>query len=181
MLRNERIKGYPYKYFLMQVVDKLKEIDPLNYKERFFIFMDNAGAHKRKMVKDWIELEGITVLCNAPMTPQIQPIEYIFSMFKRALRDKLHFDREKLMVHIFHSFRSVAQQQIKIYNTFIHTFKFYKPLLDYQDLHTQKQFAPLFDHYGNNPISYSAITKIKKSFENEKKEEAPKVEDINPS
>jgi len=94
MIRNERVKGFPYKYFLMEVVNRLREIDPQNYKERFFIFMDNAGAHKRKMVKDKMELEGVTVLCNAPMTPHINPVEYIFSMFKKNLRDKLHFERE---------------------------------------------------------------------------------------
>lgn len=171
MIRNERIKGYAYKYFLIQVVCKLKQMDPVNYKQRFFIFMDNAGAHKRKMVKDWIELEGITVLCNAPMTPQIQPIEYIFSMFKRGVRDKLHVDREKLLVYIYHSFRDVAHERIKMYNTFIHTLKYYKLLLEYKDLQQAKQMPHVFEKYTNNPISYSAISKIKKGFELEKLEE----------
>lgn len=81
-VRKVKIDQWGYKHFLGLVVDKLKEIDPENYRDRFFFLMDNASAHKTKMVKDYIESLGITVLCNSPMTPQLNPIEYIFSMFK---------------------------------------------------------------------------------------------------
>jgi len=78
----QRIDQYSYKYFLSVVIGKLKELEPVNYRDKFFIFMDNATAHKTKLIKDYCEIQGITVLCNAPMTPQLQPIEFIFSMFK---------------------------------------------------------------------------------------------------
>jgi len=42
--------------------------------------------------------------------------------------------------------------------------KFYQMIMRYEDL---KNHLPIFEAYGNNPISYSSINNIKKIFEKE--------------
>lgn len=160
MLRNQRITSYSYKLFLMGVVHTLKEIDP-NYREKYFIFMDNATAHKRKMLKDWVELQGITVLCNAAMTPQINPIEYVFSMFKNDLKCRLHTDREMLFVYIYQAFLSIHNAPDKIFNCYVHAFKLYKHILNFKPIfHKKNEFDGR--EVETNPV---AIQNLKEYFQ----------------
>lgn len=136
MLRDERIKANSHVFFLSRLYDELKKMDPEHYKERFVVLMDNAGAHKKRLVKDFIESQGVTVLCNGPMTPHIQPIEYVFSLFKRELRRQKDSVRHRLnvLIGIYKSFTLVSKMKTEIYNIYQHTFKFYKPILRYENI-----------------------------------------------
>ena len=136
MVRDDRIKSNGHIFFLGKLFEELRLIDPHNYKNRFVVLMDNAGAHKKKEVKDFIEAQEVQVLCNGPMTPHVQPIEYIFSMFKRELKriSDSGRDRLQLLIGVYKAFHKVGEMKTEIYNTFLHTFKFYKPILKYQDL-----------------------------------------------
>ena len=71
MLRDSRVDHFGYKFFMGRVIEKLKQMSPLDYKERYFFFMDNAGAHKTKVIRDYLEMCEIPTLCNAPMSPQV--------------------------------------------------------------------------------------------------------------
>lgn len=131
MVRYERVEKYSYKNFLKNLFDKLRELDPVNYKQRFFVLMDNAGAHKHKYVKDFIESQDVTVLCNAPMTPQLQPIEFVFSIFKHYVR-KVQLDNEEdLFWSVYQSFRKMTSRQI--HNTYLHTMRAYESGIRYAD------------------------------------------------
>ena len=136
MVRDERIRSNGHIYFLKKLFEELQLIDPTGYKNRFVILMDNAGAHKKRDVKEFVESMGIPVVCNGPMTPHIQPIEYIFSMFKRELRrsNDSGRDRLRLLVGIYNAFHAVYKMKAEVYNTFQHTFKFYKPILRYENI-----------------------------------------------
>ena len=136
MVRDERIRSNGHIYFLDRLYEELKGIDPEHYKTRFVILMDNAGAHKKKDVKEFVEASGIPVVCNGPMTPHIQPIEYIFSMFKRELKrsNDSGRDRLRLLVGIYNAFYTVYKMKAEVYNTFQHTFKFYKPILRFENI-----------------------------------------------
>ena len=50
------------------------------------VVMDNLSAHKRPRVKELIEAAGATVLHLLPYSPDFNPIEMIWSKFKRLLR-----------------------------------------------------------------------------------------------
>ena len=161
MIRNQRITSYSYKLFLMGVIHTLKDIEP-NYREKYFIFMDNATAHKRKMLKDWVEYQGITVLCNAAMTPQINPIEYVFSIFKNDLKCRLHTNREMLFVYIYQAFMNINNTPDKIFNSYVHSFKFYKHILNFKPIfHKKNEFEGARDI----EINTVAIKKLKTYFE----------------
>ncbi|CAG9332220.1 unnamed protein product [Blepharisma stoltei] len=131
MIRYVRIEKHSYKHFLYCLFEKLREMDPANYKERFFVLMDNAGAHKHKVVKDFLESQDITVMCNAPMTPQLQPIEFVFSIFKHNLRKVQLFDEEELFWAVYQSFRKITPRQL--HNTYLHTMRAYESGLKYAD------------------------------------------------
>lgn len=131
MIRYDRIDKDSYKHFMASLFDKLRELDPINYKERFFILMDNAGAHKHKVVKDFLESQDILVLCNAPMTPQLQPIEFIFSIFKHYLRKCQMDNEEDLFWQVYIGFKRISSQQL--YNTYLHTMRAYESGLRYKD------------------------------------------------
>lgn len=161
MIRNQRITSYSYKLFLMGVIHTLKEMDP-KFRDNYFIFMDNATAHKRKMLKDWIEVQGITVLCNAAMTPQINPIEYVFSIFKNDLRCRLHTNREMLFVYIYQAFLNINGTPAKIFNSYAHSFKFYKHILNFKPIFHKKNE---FDGYREVEVNTVAIKKLKEYFE----------------
>jgi len=108
MLRYDRIEKYSYKHFLYCLFEKLKSMDPYNYKNRYFILMDNAGAHKHKVVKDFIESQEMTILCNAPMTPQLQPIEFVFSIFKHYIRKVQMDNEEDLFWQVYNGFKRIT-------------------------------------------------------------------------
>ena len=136
MLRDERIKANSHVLFLARLYEELQRMEPDHYQDRFVILMDNAGAHKKRVVKDFIEAQGVPVLCNGPMTPHIQPIEYVFSLFKRELRRQKESGRDRLrmLVGIYRAWVTVAGMKTEIYNIFQHTFKFYKPILRYENI-----------------------------------------------
>jgi hypothetical protein len=133
VLRDERVNDYSFKHFLSCLFARVKQLIP-DYRRRCFFLIDNAGAHKTKVVKDFIETEGVTVLCNAPMTPYIQPIEYVFSMFKRNLSKHTYSDRSDLIIQVYKAFLAVAGDPRRIFNTYIHCLKTCAPALTFQEL-----------------------------------------------
>ena len=139
MLRYQVVKGYSFKYFIQCLMRELRKKDPFNYKERFFIFMDNASPHKIKYVRDYIEVMGIPVLCNAPMTPHLQPIEFMFSLLKREFGKYRHLNYEDSLVHLFYAFKAITDNPTNIYNTYIHTLKSYKDILHYENVSRGKR------------------------------------------
>ncbi|CAG9321969.1 unnamed protein product [Blepharisma stoltei] len=143
MVKPNKVNEFGYKHFLQAIIGKLKEMDE-NYKEKYFLFMDNASAHKTKMIKDFCELEGITVLCNAPMTPQLNPIEYIFSMFKNNLRRLPMSEHNDLIEFIYHAFRKIRSRHI--YNTYIHAIRSYKPALMFESMHDPRGHSRVEAH-----------------------------------
>ncbi|CAG9335348.1 unnamed protein product [Blepharisma stoltei] len=138
IIKQNRIDQYSYKHFLSLVFEKLKEIDPENYKERFFIFMDNASAHKTKLIKDYCEIHGMIVLCNAPMTPQLNPIEFVFSMFKWNLRRLPMSEHDDLLTYVYEAFKRIKPRHI--YNAYIHAMRSYKPALRYEMMHDTRGY-----------------------------------------
>lgn len=141
-------------------------MDPLNYKEKYFFLIDNAAAHKVKAVRDYIEVMGIPCIWNAPMTPHVQPIEFLFSLFKREFWKFRHLNFEDSLIHIFYAFKSLVENPANIYNTFMHTVKAYKDILHYENI-SQGKRAYKFEVittelYMKHPANYVALIQMLK-------------------
>ena len=50
------------------------------------VIMDNASTHMSRAVKDMIESTGAYLLYSAPYSPDLSPIEYLFSVYKSNLK-----------------------------------------------------------------------------------------------
>ena len=180
MLRYDPIKASSFKFFMMNLYRKLRQMDPINYKERYFFLIDNASAHKVKANKDYIEIQGIPCICNAPMTPHVQPIEFIFSLFKREFSKFRHLSFEDSLIHIFYSFKAITETPAKIYNTYLHTIKAYKDILNYENI-SQGKRAYKFEIittelYMKHPANYVALIQMLKHAGKDevKEDEKPK-------
>lgn len=65
-------------YVQQQLVPTLKQGD--------IVIMDNLGSHKLKGVRESIEAVGARVVYLPPYSPDLNPIETVFSKFKTLLR-----------------------------------------------------------------------------------------------
>jgi transposase len=179
-LRYQVVKGYSFKYFLQHLIREIKKMDPHNYKEKFFIFMDNASPHKIKFVKDFIEVTGIPFLCNAPMTPHLQPIEFLFSLLKREFGKYRHLNYEGSLVHLFYCWKAVADNPAKIYNTYVHCLRSYKDILHYENVSRGKRSYKFelisTTQYREKPPCYTAMIRFLTSTREDKKMKTKKEE-----
>lgn len=50
---------------------------------------DNAPPHVKKETRDWFRDHGITLLDHPPSSPDLNPIEHIWSIMKAKLRDRV--------------------------------------------------------------------------------------------
>ena len=58
--------------FLEKVKEKMKD-------KKVAIFMDNCKVHHSALVKDYMQDLEIRVIYNAPYSPELNPIERVFS------------------------------------------------------------------------------------------------------
>jgi len=50
------------------------------------LLMDNASIHHSKLVTEYVATTNNNIVFNAPYSPELNPIEYVFSKFKTLLR-----------------------------------------------------------------------------------------------
>lgn len=76
------------------------------------LLLDNARIHHNKNLKDFCIENNITLLYNAPYTPEFNPIEYMFSTMKTHFRNINHDD---LMSAINNSICIINGQDLSAY------------------------------------------------------------------
>ena len=70
-------------------------------KPRFIVVMDNASTHMSWEVYDAIKEAGAYLLYTAPYSPDLNPIERAFNVYKAALkRDEIAFMNDPYTVHL---------------------------------------------------------------------------------
>ena len=62
-------------------------IRELNVTENKYILLDNARIHHSKKIQEYIQANNINFLFNAPYCPWFNPIEFIFSKFKKLVKE----------------------------------------------------------------------------------------------
>ena len=77
------------------------------------VVMDNLGSHKVKGVREAIEAAGAEVLYLPPYSPDLNPIEMIFSKLKSGLRKLACRTREALWEAIPRILASVTKKQAR--------------------------------------------------------------------
>ncbi len=53
---------------------------------RSVVIMDNASIHMAEEVRGLIESKGAVLIYTAPYSPDLNPIEFFFSVYKKALK-----------------------------------------------------------------------------------------------
>lgn len=76
---------------------ELKDLDPKN--ERYYL-LDNARVHTTKKFKEYLELNKMNMVYNAPYHSETNSIENIFSMFRNFLNRSLNETEDELIKSI---------------------------------------------------------------------------------
>lgn len=66
------------------------------------IFLDNAPIHREKNVERWLDTNHPRYLLNAPYSPDLNPIEIVFSIIKSHLKNYCHsqYNLSDIIIHI---------------------------------------------------------------------------------
>ena len=70
-----------FRLFLLDLIGILKR-----GQFRYVIIMDNVAFHKTQLVKELVESQGINILYTAPWSCELNPIEYVFSIWKARVK-----------------------------------------------------------------------------------------------
>ncbi len=92
-------------HFMLPSADKL-------YEDADFIFQqDLAPAHTAKGTKSWFNDHGVTVLDWPANSPDLNPIENLWGIVKRKMRDTRPNNADDLMAAIKETWASIPPQQ----------------------------------------------------------------------
>ncbi len=92
-------------HFMLPSADKL-------YRDADFIFQQNlAPTHTAKGTKSWFNDHGVTVLDWPANSPDLNPIENLWGIVKRKMRDTRHNNADELKAAIKATWASIPPQQ----------------------------------------------------------------------
>jgi hypothetical protein len=76
--------GYTAASYIAVLEDQL----PQWYEPGMVFVQDNAPIHKVKKIKDWLELHGVQTSDWPPYSPDLNPIEHVWSWMKQWINDR---------------------------------------------------------------------------------------------
>ena len=104
---NTTINADIFKAYMKSLVD-LYRIDG----ENVVFVMDNATIHRREIV-ELAESNGCKVLFNAPYSPECNPIELVFGIWKTRVGKLTNVDIADLLVNIARCFETISATEIR--------------------------------------------------------------------
>lgn len=93
-------------------LDFLKNIHAGHFRDRY-VFLDNAGIHRSKIVSEYVRRKNINLLFNVPYSPEFNPIEIVFSKLKKLVRDRTNNNLQSLTNNISNSIKHISQTNLK--------------------------------------------------------------------
>lgn len=82
----------------------------------YLIVMDNAGAHRNELVKNYIRQIGNTVLYTPPYYPQANPIESWFNQLKHYMRrNRFVNNYDRLIHYVTEAIRKIKPEHYENY------------------------------------------------------------------
>jgi len=104
------VNGEIFNNFMMETIRK-------NNLENKHLLLDNARIHHTKKLKESIKATTNKLFYNVPYTPELNPIEILFSKIKKDTKDKRNIKRENLKINIRKSFKKIKSNYLtKIYS-----------------------------------------------------------------
>ncbi len=103
--RNAKIYQYILEHFMFPSADQL-------FKDADFIFQqDLAPVHTAKSTKSWLNDHGVGVLDWPANSPDLNPIENIWGIVKRKMRNKRPKNTDELKATVKETWASIPPQQ----------------------------------------------------------------------
>ncbi len=101
----EPVYQYILEHFMLLSADQL-------FKDADFIFQqDLAPAHAAKSTKSWLNDHGVGVLDWPENSPDLNPIENIWGIIKRKMRNKRPKNEDELKATVKETWASISPQQ----------------------------------------------------------------------
>ena len=94
--------------------------------------MDNAPSHKSNLVKDIFRKSKVKIFFNAPYSPDLNPIEFIFSIMKTSARRKPFKSLSDVFKHVNEIAKKISLTKVK--NCIRHSRSLYENVLMMKDL-----------------------------------------------
>ena len=66
----------------------------------WWLLWDNDKKHKSKLIQDWLFLNGVQCIDFPPYSPDLNPIENLWSIFKRRVEKRNATNIEQLKAHL---------------------------------------------------------------------------------
>ena len=86
VIRNKSVDTSTFKDYFLHV---LKQLPP---NQRFCFYLDNARIHNKQVLHDILKNTGHKIIFGAPYSPEMNPIELIFSIWKDIVEKKIGND-----------------------------------------------------------------------------------------
>jgi hypothetical protein len=74
-------------YTAASYIAVLEEEMPQWYEPGMVFMQDNAPIHKAQKIKDWLEIHGVEVTEWPPYSPDLNPIEHVWSWMKQWINE----------------------------------------------------------------------------------------------
>ena len=103
-----------------QMLEFISELDQMNNQ---VIVMDNLRVHHNLKVKEHMKEKGLAVEWIPPYSPDMNPVEEMFSWLKRELRKKRVSSRNELLNELNRLVKIINEKELDGY--FKHAFENY--------------------------------------------------------
>ncbi len=116
VILNKIIKGSANKINFLDFLKDLVKLLP----NKCFLLLDNARIHHSKIVKSFIENSIHEFIFNIAYSPELNPIELVFSKIKSIVRKKDNSNPKELKINILNSYSKITKENLE--NFYKHAF-----------------------------------------------------------
>lgn len=108
----EFIEGIMYKEDYRDILERniTKSTKKYRLGSNFTFMHDNDPKHKSKLVTDYLDEKGLSVLDHPPQSPDLNPIEHLWDEIGRALQQKQITNRKQLIKEIEEAWEAIRPE-----------------------------------------------------------------------